>query len=497
MKKLSLLTLFTSVLIFSSCVKQEFAATKAPQDAMVPSLGQSSVSTYAGSTLIKPKVDILILWDNTSSFNFVTSATKNSMNQLITSVSEKFDYHALSAPLVPTSGLLGEAILIASDSASVTGSAASILKSKDQAIATLAFSPGPGGAEAGIDRSIALIEGNRTNGIFRDNAYTLIVVMSNEDDKGCEFSTGYNACTPIDRNTYLQPKKNKLLCLRGNAAGLNCAGTTSLNSTMMRFMTVAPLTFCPSGLNKINSAYRDVSKLLYETPYTNGWPTSNDQINPDIANYPDSFNLCTIDFNHIFDGVNGAIKQTLLKHVYEYWPVAGANDSIDPDTLIVTRSDGKVLTNNSLIASPTDGFKYVDIVQTQNTRTLPTPGEPFTGKMIQLFGTAGNDLIIYPYGLTIRYDVIKTQFGYIYLKNGEPMPNTIEVKINGSVVPQSTTNGWDYMGLQFTSGLDSAFKIIDLPAGAPSGYFIRLNGSYQFKNKAGSPITVNVYYNPK
>ena len=328
MKKLSSLTLLTSVLIFSACVKQEFAATKAPQNATINPLVQTSAQLCAQHTLIKPKVDLLILWDNTSSFNFVTQATKDSMYNLLSSVSDKFDYHALSAPLVPTAGLLGEAILVASDVTSVSGSASAIIKTKDQAIASLGFTRGAGGAETGIDRAISLLEGNRTNGIFRDGAYTLIVVMSNEDDKGCELTTGYNTCAKTDMLNYLRPKKDKLLCLRGNSAGLNCAGTTTLNSAMMRFMTVAPLTFCPSGNNKVNSAYRDISKLLYETPYTNGWPTANDQLNPDLANYPDSYNLCTIDFNHLFDGVNGAIKQTVLKHVYDYWPVASATDSI-------------------------------------------------------------------------------------------------------------------------------------------------------------------------
>jgi hypothetical protein len=200
----------------------------------------------------------------------------------------------------------------------------------------------------------------------------------------------------------------------------------------------------------------------------------------------------------MFDGVNGAIKQTLIKHSYDYWPVAGLTDSVDPDTLVVTRDDGKVLTNNTLTANPIDGYKYLGNVPVpQNTRYLPTPGEPFTGKLIQLFGIEGNDKLIYPQCLNVKYDAVKSQFGYIYLKNGEPMPSTIEVQINGQTVPASSTNGWEYLGLQFTSGLDSTFKVVDLPAGATSGYFIRLNGSYQFKNQVGKIIPVNVAYNPK
>lgn len=488
-----------SVVIYSSsCVKQEFAATKAPQLAAISPLTTTSAQFCAQHTLIKPQVDILILWDNTSSFNFVTAATKNSMNQLLTSISEKFDYHVLSAPLVPTSGLMGEATLIASDSINLTGPAVSLLKTKDQAVATLGFTSGAGGGEVGLDRTISLIEGNRTNGIFRNGAYTLTVLMSNEDDKGCELATGFNKCAPIDLSIYLKTRTDKLLCLRGNVAGINCAGINPLNSAMMRFMTIAPLTLCPSGLNKLNSTYKDVSKLLYETAYTNGWPTSNDSLQQDLPGYPDSYNLCSIDFNHVFDGVNGAIKQTIIKHEYDYWPVAGANDSIDPETLLVTRDDGVVLKNRAKNPTILNGYEFSDVVQTnQNTRFAPTAGEPFTGKLIHLFGTSGNDKVIYPQCLNIKYDAVKSQFGYIYLKNGEPMPTTIEVKLNNQVVPQSSSEGWDYMGLQMIAGLDTSLKVIDLPAGVPSGYIIRLNGSYKFKNQVGSSMTVNVFYNPK
>lgn len=240
-----------------------------------------------------------------------------------------------------------------------------------------------------------------------------------------------------------------------------------------------------------------MAKSLYEAPYSNGWPTSNDNLNPFTSGgiqYPDNYDICSIDFNHIFDGVNTAIKQTLIKHVYSYWPVTGTSTSLDPDTLRVVRDDGKVLTNRTGESNPSDGFAYIGAQTNHITRTYPTDGELFTGQMIQLFGTNDNDLIVYPHCLTVTFDAQKLQYGYIYLKNGEPHPDTIEVRINGAVVPKSTTDGWDYMGLQFTSSLDPSLKIVDLPAGSSSGWFIRLNGKYKFNNTAGSAVKVDVYY---
>ncbi|MBC7539102.1 MAG: hypothetical protein H7281_09790 [Bacteriovorax sp.] len=514
-KSLFLIASFLLATCLVSCAKEEFAANKALQNSTVNQLTTTSTLLCSQSTLVSPKVDVLLLWDNSSSALFINSATKSSFNQLITSVSEKFDYHILSAPLISTNATnsLYEASLVAKDPSSVSGTASGIIKTKDAAASALGFSQVSGSAEPGVDRATSIIEANRGNGIFRSDAYTIIVVMSNGDDTSCEISTGYNSCATADWTSRMQSKIDKLLCLRGNVTGPNCSGTSTLNASMMRFINIAPLTSCSSGLGKINTRYRKVAKTIYDTAYTNGWPTSNDNLNPFTSGgvqYPDNYDICSIDFNHIFDGVNTAIKQTLIKHVYEYWPVAGSNASIDVNTLRVVRSsDGKVLVNRTNDSNPTDGFQFIgdQAYPGHYTRLYPTQGELYIGKMIKLIGTATNtggvysvtsgDLVTYPECLSVTYDAIKAQYGYIYLKNGEPYVPTIEVRINGALVPQNSTNGWDYLGLQFTNGLDLNLKVVDLPSGASSGYFLRLNGSYKFNNTAGSAVTVNVYYTSK
>ena len=491
-------------LLLISCTKQEFAANKSSQASAINPLVSTSTQLCSQKTLISPKVDVLFLWDNSSSALFINSASKSSFNQLIASVSEKFDYHILSAPLITINlGSLTEASLVVKDVTSVTGTAAGIVRTKDQAASALNFTPAQGSYEPGVDRATSLIESNRANGIFRNDAYTIIVVMSNGDDTSCEIESGYTSgCASADWTSRMQTKIDKLLCLRGNTTGVTCpAGITSLNSTMMRFINIAPLTSCSSGLGKINERYRKVAKSIYEAPYSNGWPTANDNLNPFTSGptqYPDSYNICSIDFAHIFDGVNTAIKQTLIKHTYEFWPVAGTNDSLDPDTIRVVRDDGKALTNRTGESTPADGFGFIGAQTNHYTRSLPTQGEAFTGQMIQLFGTADNDLIVYPHCLTVTYDAVKAQYGYIYLTKGEPIESTIVVKLNGVDVPKSTTDGWEYIpSIQFVTSLDQNLKVVDLPAGTPSGYFIKLNGAAKFKNTAGASIKITVDYLPK
>jgi hypothetical protein len=502
------LLIMATLLLFSSCAKEEFAINKGNQTSSGEALITTSAKLCAQSTLISPKVDILMLWDNSSSFNFVTPETKASMTSLISSISENFDYHILSLPLIPANdSALYQGVLVAKDTSSVSGNALSILKTKEVASNSLTFTQGVGSAERGIDRATDVIIQNRANGIFRQEAYTIIVIMSNEDDKGCELATGYSQCSAYDKSNYLAPKKTKLLCLRGNTT-VNCSGTgvTSLNSTMMRFINISPLTSCASGFNKNNSIYRDVAKTLYETPYSNDWPTSNDHISPDVSDAPDSYNLCSISFSHIFDGVNTAIKQTLLKHKYDYWPVAGSTAVFDPDTIRVVRSDGKILGNRKSDPTLSNGYELITDSSgnpqtvSMNTRYYPTPGEPFTGKMIRLYGADGNDKIVYPDCLTVKLDGVKSTYGYVYLQYGQATVSSIQVykSVNGGAwtpIPQSSSDGWDYMGLQFTSALDSTLKILSLPGGTPSGYFIRLNGSYKFQNSVTNTTSIRVDYN--
>jgi len=493
------LLLITGFFLVTSCTKEEFAPIKSPQNSTVNALTSTSILSCSQRTLVSPKVDVLLLWDNSTSSVFINPAVKASFSSLIDNISEKFDYHILSAPLIPinsTNPSLYEASLVTKDTSTLSGTASTIIKSKAQAEASLLFTPARGSSEPGVDRAYNIIKDNRTNGIFRNDAYTIIVLMSNGDDTSCEMTKGYN-CTPTQWIDQMKIKIKDLLCLRGNTNATCSGGPTSLNSNMMRFINISALTSCSSGLYKVNSRYRYVSKSIYEEAYTNSWPTSNDNLKPfkssDGTPYPDSYDICSIDFSHIFDGINTAIKQTLIKHVYEYWPVPliGAPSNFDPNTLRVVRTDGITIPDH--IGGEENGFSYIGEQNNHITRIFPTAGENYTGKMIQLFGTSK---VVYPDCLTISYDALKLQFGYIKLQKGEPNVPSIVVTINGRAVPKSDTNGWSYIGIKSLSELDPNLAVVD-NLGTSSSYFLQLNGSARFNNIRGENVNVNVAYTSK
>jgi len=456
------LFLATSLVVLSSCAKEEFSAKKAKQETSSSEALEYSATLCAQSTLIRPKVDILMLWDNTTSFNFVNKETKASMTKLIDSVSEKFDYHIVAAPLVPVgassvSGSLADAKLIVKNNDNLSNEALSLVTSKEAAVDNLSFiKSSEGSSEAGVSRTIAMLQNNVSNGIFRQGAYTIVVVLSNEDEKlcnGCDSEGSYN--------TYITPKITQLLNIRGNTmANPGYAGI--LNSSMMRFINISNLTSCSRTGGSINFLYKKTAQAIYNAQYSNGWPRANDHLSPALPGYPDSYNLCNISFSNIFDGVNTAIKETLIKHKYDHWPLAAATQAVDPDSVRVYQS-GSVELLNRKFNNTNDGFEVLvdgnDNAQNfigKNTRYFPTVGEPFNGKLIKLYN---NDRVTFPDCLMVKYTEPKATFGYIYLQYGKPNLTTMQVKINGEDVPQSSTDGWDYMGLQYVDALDPDLKI--------------------------------------
>lgn len=463
-------TLFLGVLLaLSSCAKEEFATNKGGNSNSTSQALSSSLKLCTQSTLVSPQVDILMLWDNSTSFNIVTPDTRKSMGNLINTVSERFDYHILSAPLISVgSTSLSSAQLVTKNNTGLSGDALNIIRSKETAASSLSFPLSNSGAEPGVDRAIQIIEQNRANGIFRQNAYTMVIVISNEDDDSCESETGLSSCSYGSWEPRMKQKINRLINVKN-----------SLGSSMMRFINISPLSPGGCTLDGVrvgeNFRYRMVANEMYSIN------PSKDHLAPDLEGAFDSYNLCKKNFSSIFAGIETSIKQTLILHKYDYWPVAGAAVSLDPDSIRVVRTDGKILANRTGETSPSDGYSYVG-VQNRNTRYAPSAGEPFNGKMIQLHGTEGSDLVVYPQCLTITYTEEKLTYGYYYLPS-KPVESSIEVSLNGARVPQSASNGWDLMGFQYTSALDSSLKIVNLPTGgASSGYFIRFNGSYKVKN---------------
>ncbi len=511
MKKLILLvTLF----IIQSCSKQEFLPPIVSSNSNPSSSSSVSASQCSKFTYVRPPVDLLFLWDNSSSSIYLNSQTKSALNNLINTISDRYDYNVLMAPLIPvnTSHVNNNSYFF-SRQGTVPGNGISTINWSQAASVLDSFPTSGSSYESGTKRAIDLIRYNQSNGVFRKNAYTLIITMSNEDDDGC--TSGNYACNDGSKRNYAIAKAHDLLCMRGNYNKANygsqstfnssCSGAPVLNSLMMRYLTVtAQSSNCSVSSNSQQSVvYDKVSDVIYNQSYTNGFDFTR------IGSQDDKFNICSGDYANIFSGVNDAISDAILKHQYRYWPLSDSTKEVDTDSISITKSNGVEfyeIPSGTIITRDTDGsndidqsgqrvsgFRYVSN-GTYNTRFLPTVGEPFSGQAIELFGDAK---VIYPECLLVNYTTATQHFGYVKLAD-KPNESTIRVTKNGANIPQSTTNGWELIKSGSTPTRLTNFNIRiegpgdytpKTPGKYETGYFLKLNGSSVYRS--GDSVKVN------
>lgn len=477
-------------LILSGCGKEMFSASKSKQLNKTSPIVKNTSQSCSNFTHIKPEVDFLFLWDNSTSSVFINDQTKAALNNTIDLVSSRFDYHMLLAPLVGSGN--ANAKLISETPDGLSSAALNMKIDRSLAAQTLSSFPLVNhNSENGVERVRELLALNINNGIFRQGAYTIVVVMSNQDDNSWVVGAVPSA---YDRNNYINQKLDQILCLRGHHTS-PCTGA-SINSQQMRFISIVAHQENCNGSNPAydqNFVYKKMSELIYGAYYTGGISSPTDQAGRSTV---DSYNICDIsDFTRVFDGVNNSIQDQVIAHKYNWWPVATSGAAaIDPNEITVRKNTGDTY---PLLQEPvpagSDGFSFTNVVQTQNTRYLPTPGEPFTGYLIKLYGSAQ---VTYPECMTVTTQTPKEWFGYVNIQN-KPVESSIVLKINGQIVPKSSSNGWELVKSGSQPAYFQSFNIKiqgpgnyspGYPAVNKSGYFLKLNGNAVYSNGASIEI---------
>ena len=446
------------LLLLTTCGEEKFSAIRNQGSETVRSRINYTNPRCSKFTLIKPAVDFLFLWDNSSSQFSESEENKTALNNMVTKVSNQFDFRILMAPILDD----GQ-----SHPYVTNGTVNSVTNTRRVANALAADSLGSFGTpkdstEAGVKRAIELI--NHYQGtFFRNDAYMIVVLMSNEDDDSWQAgkSTYAGYTESREKQTYINARVNELIQLK-----------SSFSTNYLRFVS----------LTKGNaSVYREVSRRIH---IAGSFHTA--QSSPSADNY----NIENGDFKSAFNSINNSIEKTLIKHKYDYWPVAGPGSptiAVDEISVIKTLSDG---TTQSIPSSSTDGFTYVGDQTNQNTRYEPTPGEPFTGKMIQLHGNAR---VSHPECLTVKTVTPKEYFGYIPL-NARPVKSSIKLAIDGKIINESKSNGWELLvdscgepvyyknkNIQITSSNDDTPQN---PGLTKSGYMLKVHGTAVYTNSS-------------
>lgn len=474
-------TLMIWVLI-SACAKETFTARKTQDTSQVPFTFASSNQTCANFTLVRPEVDFLFLWDNSSSQLFVNDATRQALANTINMISTRFDYHVMLAPLIINSGdsIDKDSYLLSLNNLGLSGTALTRKITSAQAPNVLStYTTSSNSEERGVERAYNIINANRSNGIFRQNAYTIVVLMSNGNDQRMT-SNGF--FDPVATGNYLNGQKANFTNLKDNL----------LHSTQMRFISIVAHTACQAGY-RAGSSYISFSDFVYNMSYSSGGIAPSDQ----TSSTKDSYDICGSNFVHLFDGLNNTVLDTVLAHRYNFWPVSFQESPLtfDPETIRVQKSNGEEYFEVEGPASG-DGWRYIGF-QTDHPLTFePYVGENVSAHLIELYGNAR---VSYPDCLVISTQSPTYYYGYVTMTS-KPLVSSIRVRINGVDVPQSSTNGWEYVGFQSSINLKiqgpnnpSNPYAEALPAESRSNvHVLKLNGNAIYSSGA----SIDVVYDP-
>lgn len=462
------------LLALAGCGSEQFGTTPQSTSSQSNPLQVYQQSSCSGHTLIKPAVDILYVVDNSQSNYWISNDVKAGIQNTIGSISSQFDYRVIGTPLLQTSDGNSDYQVLPKDPTSlpVNHSSKAITSSSQFTFFTNHVEGQP---EAGLRRVQEFITSHQSDGLFRQGAYLFVVLVSNGRDTEVEYVQN----TQTAQNTSVfNARKASLLNLK-----------TYLQSQQFRLFSVTANTKCSpvrTGYWASPYSYASMSKALYDShsgfPYKPG--VNHSDLNAISA---DHYDLCSqTNVSSVFTDVNNSIQQIIVPHTYKYWPITSTDGVIDTQP-------GKIKVYKSSPNSPpvelTSGWSYLPNPGNQNTRILPTVGEPTT--RAHLIEFAAGNYITYPDCISISTTSNLEYFGYIAIPK-IPVLASVVIKINGQQVP---ANGWSYMSAEGFQNINIKVTHNGYPNTPPvmrQGYMLRLTSNHYYK----SGDNVEVYYVP-
>lgn len=463
-KFLSLALLFTLI----SCGKEQFGSTPASESSSTSGVQVYENLSCAASTLVKPPVDIVYVVDNSTSTNYIQSNIKSAIQQTVNSVSTQFDYRIIGTPLISSD--TNDLQVLASSPTSIP-SAFSSKKIISSSEFNFFMNTVPTVQEQGFLRVKNFVNAHISSGLLRQQAHTIIILVSNGYDTDTTTTTG-GAVIPQTSGSAFSSYKTSFFGFKA-----------ALTAKQVRFMSVVSHQSASSCSITANpgATYKEMSRLMYINSNAS-----------DNGSYNDSYDLCNNGFSSLFTGVNSSIQQVLQPHKYNRWPVTFTSGSLNTGDIEVYKVSGstRTLLNSgsqwSLITNSSCGSPC-------NTRIEPTVGEPTSAPNIIEFNGTSN-YITYPDCVVVKGRDYVEYFGYIVINREPDLTKSVAVTINGS---QLSSADWTYVGYKGSASPGFNIKVPyngspDTPAVYRSGYMFQIKNNKYYK----SGDSVEVYYQP-
>ncbi len=449
----------------AGCGVEQFGTT--PQSASNQSnpLQVYQQSSCSGHTLIKPAVDILYVVDNSLSNYWISGDVKSGIQNTVGSISAQFDYRVIGTPLLKTTSADQDYQVLAKDPTSLPSSVPSSKVVTSSSQFTFFSNIVEGQPEAGLRRVQEFITEHQSDGLFRQGAYLFVVLVSNGRDTEVEYVQNTGTAQNV---TNFNARKAGLLNLKNY-----------LQSQQLRLFSVTANTKCSpvrSGYIASPKSYGAMSQALYDSQP--GFTFKLDA---------DHYDLCSKStVSSVFADVNSSIQQIIVPHTYKYWPITSTDGVIDtsPGKIKVFKSTG-----NAAPVEMTSGWTYLPNPGNQNTRILPTIGEPTTRAHLVEFDDS--HYVTYPDCISISTSSNLEYFGYVAIPK-IPTLASVVIKINGVQVPVS---GWSFMAAEGQQNINIKVAYNGYPNTPPvmrQGYMLKLTSNYYYK----SGDNIEVFYIP-
>lgn len=457
-----LLSLFFLTLL-SGCGNEQFGTGGQSSDSTANPLKSFSYQACSNFTLIKPKVDVLYVVDNSGSSGFIPANLKSSISSTVDKLSRQFDFRVVGIPLISTSNTDYNVITNSTDLAGINST--KIITSAGQ----FGFfqNASGGGYEQGLLRTYNFLNANK-DGLFRRNSHLIVVLVSNGLDANIEFAdTTYQQNPPpiVQRPegpARMDTYQSNLMSVKNH-----------LQSLQLRFISVSAHSSCGNGSYPSVHSYVAMSRRIYEQS------GASDQ---GSASKPDAYDMCSNGVSKIFDSLNSAIQQVTLAHEYKYSPITflDNNTTVSVPDIKVT----KISPSNSKVELVRDvDWRLYDrgVSGSENTRILPSVGEPVNGRYFVEFI---NGYLKYP-DCVIVTSVSQTEtFNMVVFPQKPIMP--AKVFVNGAEIPASalasSVSNFQTANIKFSPS--------STPPVMKTGYFLQITNP-QYYYKSGDSVTTS------
>lgn len=398
------------LMALTGCGNEQFGTGGQSANSTANPLTSFSHQSCSNFTLIKPKVDVVYVVDNSASSFYLASDIKLALQRTVDGLSSDFDYRVVGTPLIETSGGNND-YQVMTNSPDLNGIPTDGRRIQSSNGFTFFANASGGANERGLNRVHSFVNAHR-GGLIRTQAYTLIVLVSNGRDVEVEPSLNFNNGEIGYSSTAFNTALSNMRTLKNN-----------LQAQQLRMISVTAQSSCQPGFTPSLRSYVQMSQKLYEDS------RATDQSGNAT---PDAYNICTNSISNIFSTVNSAIKQVIVPHGYRFWPITFAenNETVSLDEIRVT----KISPNGSrteLARSSEWTYEQRNPLNPTPTREVPTPGEPISGTHFVRF----NNLLMYPDCVLVT-SVSRTEYyDWVVLPRRPLLPVTI--RVNGQEIPQS------------------------------------------------------------